>query len=102
MTTVTIGVLRVKDAYRMSIEFSWTNTFAFLATSTNGGRNITSQFAGKRIFIFSIVLGAENLSYLKSIETHARAFLTLIILAIGSVEHLLDFKSLFVELSCAT
>ena len=37
MTTVTIGVLRVKDAYRMSIEFSWTNTFAFLATSTNGG-----------------------------------------------------------------
>ena len=36
-------------------------------------------------FIFSSVLGAENLSYLKSIETHARAFLTLIILAIGSV-----------------
>ena len=31
-----------------------------------------------RIFIFSIVLGAECLSYLKSIETHARAFSRLI------------------------
>ena len=30
-----------------------------------------------RIFIFSIVLGAEFLSYLKSIETHACAFLPL-------------------------
>ena len=59
MTTVTIGVLRVKDAYRMSIEFSWTNTFAFLATSTNGGQNITSQFAGKRIFILRLQLGQE-------------------------------------------
>jgi hypothetical protein len=56
MTTVTIGVLRVKDAYRMSIEFSWTNTFAFLATSTNGGQNITSQFAGKRIFILGFAV----------------------------------------------
>ena len=38
-----------------------------------------------RIFIFSIVLGAEYLSYLKSIETQTRAFLTLIILSIGTV-----------------
>ena len=38
-----------------------------------------------RIFIFSIVLGAENLSYMKSIETHARAFLPLNISAISSV-----------------
>ena len=38
-----------------------------------------------RIFIFSIVLGAENLSYVKSIETHARAFLPLNISAISSV-----------------
>ena len=38
-----------------------------------------------RIFIFSIVLGAENLSYMKFIETHARAFLALIILTIGNV-----------------
>ena len=38
-----------------------------------------------RIFIFSIVLGAENLSYMKFIETHARAFLALIILSIGTV-----------------
>ena len=34
----------------------------------------------------SIVLGAKCLSYLKSIETHARAFLTLIILSIGTVK----------------
>ena len=38
-----------------------------------------------RIFIFSIVLGAENLSYMKLIETHARSFLALIILSISSV-----------------
>ena len=38
-----------------------------------------------RILIFSIVLGAENLSYVKSIETHAREFLTLNILYIGTV-----------------
>ena len=38
-----------------------------------------------RIFIFSIVLGAENLPYVKSIETHVRAFLTLNILSIGTV-----------------
>ena len=31
-----------------------------------------------RIFIFSIVLGAEYVSYVKSIETHARAFSRLI------------------------
>ena len=40
-----------------------------------------------RIFIFSIVLGAENLSYMKLIETHARAFLALIILTIGRVAY---------------
>ena len=38
------------------------------------------------IFIFSIVLGAEYLSYVKSIETHARTFLPLNISAIGSVD----------------
>ena len=38
-----------------------------------------------RIFIFSIVLSAENLSYVKSIETHARAFMPLNISAISSV-----------------
>ena len=38
-----------------------------------------------RIFIFSIVLGAENLAYVKSIQTHARAFLPLNISAISSV-----------------
>ena len=38
-----------------------------------------------RILVFSIVLGAENLSYVKSIETHARAFLPLNTSAVGSV-----------------
>ena len=38
-----------------------------------------------RIFIFSIVLGAENLFFVKSIETHVRAFLPLNISAVGSV-----------------
>ena len=42
--------------------------------------------APKRIFIFSIALGAENLSYVKSIETHARTFFTLNILSIGTVK----------------
>ena len=42
-----------------------------------------------RIFIFSIFLGAEYLYYVKSIETQARAFLTLDILSIGTVFHTL-------------
>ena len=33
-------------------------------------------------------MGAEYLSYMKSIETNARAFLALIILPIGTVESL--------------
>ena len=37
-----------------------------------------SSKTATRIFIFSIVLGAKCLSYLKSIETHARAFSRLI------------------------
>ena len=36
-----------------------------------------SSKTAPRIFIFSIVLDAEYLSYVKSIETHAGAFLTL-------------------------
>ena len=39
------------------------------------------------IFIFSIVLGAEYLSYVKSIETHARPFLPLNISAVGTVQN---------------
>ena len=35
--------------------------------------------------IISIAMGAEYLFYMKSIETHARAFLALIILPIGTV-----------------
>ena len=48
-----------------------------------------------RIFIFSIVLGAECLSYLKSIETHARAFFKVIIFSIGSLMSFLKFESNF-------
>ena len=44
-----------------------------------------SSKTAPKFFIFSIVLGAECLSYLKSIETHARSFLTLNILSIGTV-----------------
>ena len=44
---------------------------------------------GPRILIFSIVLGAKCLSYLKSIETHPRAFFKVIIFSIGSsVDHI--------------
>ena len=42
-----------------------------------------------RILIFLIVLGAEYLSYVKSIETHARAFLPLNISGISSVQYVL-------------
>ena len=38
-----------------------------------------------RILSFSIAMDAEYLPYVKSIETHARAFLPLNILAIGTV-----------------
>ena len=44
-----------------------------------------SPLGATRILIFSIAMGAECLSYLKSIETHARAFLTLISLSIDTV-----------------
>ena len=37
--------------------------------------------------IFSIAMGAEYLFYMKSIETHARAFLALNILGIGTVQY---------------
>jgi hypothetical protein len=37
------------------------------------------------ILIFSVAMGADYTFYVKTIETHARAFLTLIILAIGRV-----------------
>ena len=44
-----------------------------------------SSKTAPRIFIFSTVLGAENLSYVKSIEPHVRTFLPLDISAVGSV-----------------
>ena len=44
-----------------------------------------SSKTAPRILNFLIVPGAKCKSYLKSIETHARAFLTLIILSIGTM-----------------
>ena len=44
-----------------------------------------SSKTAPRIFIFSIVLGTEYLSDVKSLETHARTFLTLNILSFGTV-----------------
>ena len=46
---------------------------------------VGSSKMAPRIFIFLIVLGAEYSSYVKSIETHARAFLTLNILFKGTL-----------------
>ena len=48
-----------------------------------------SSKTAPRIFIFSIVLGAKYLSYVKSIDTHARALLPLNISAVGTVLYLL-------------
>ena len=44
-----------------------------------------SSKTAPRILIFSIAMGADYSFYVKIIETHARAFLTLNILAIGRV-----------------
>ena len=43
------------------------------------------KFSAPRISIFSIAMGADYSFYLKIIETQARAFLALNILAIGRV-----------------
>ena len=39
--------------------------------------------------IFSIAMSAHYSFYVKTIETHARAFLTLIILALGRMDHVI-------------
>ena len=58
-----------------------------------------------RILIFSIAMGADHSFYVKSIETHARAFLTLIILFIGTVNrqyyqlHLLCFYKILIAIT---
>ena len=44
-----------------------------------------SSKTAPRILIFSIAMGADCSFYMKTIETHVRAFLTLNILAIGRV-----------------
>ena len=40
--------------------------------------------------IFSIAMGADHSFYMKTIETHARAFLPLNISAIGTVHRVID------------
>ena len=54
-----------------------------------------SSKTAPRILIFSIAMGADYSFYVKIIETHARAFLTLNILAIGRVSEdiMTKFKS---------
>ena len=64
------------------------NSTADLANFEVNGLDWQCCFAGSskmapRVFIFSIVLVAEYLSYLKSIETHVHAFLSLNISAVG-------------------
>ena len=44
-----------------------------------------SSKTAPRILIFSIAIGADYSFHVKTIETHARAFMTLNILAIGRV-----------------
>ena len=60
----------------LKIGLDWPNWQCCLAGSSK---------RAPRILIFSIAMGAEYLFYMKSIETHARAFLALIILGIGTV-----------------
>ena len=43
--------------------------------------------------ISSIAMGAKYLFYMKSIETHARAFLALIILPVGTVSKQYNFTT---------
>ena len=47
--------------------------------------NPRSSETAPRIFIFSTAMGAEHSFYVKTIETHSRAFLPLNISAVGSV-----------------
>ena len=67
----------------LKIGLNWPNRQCCLAGSSK---------TAPMILIFSIVLGAEYLSYVKSIETHARTFLPLNVSAVGSVFRL--FSSL--------
>ena len=68
---------------------NWPNWQCCLA-----GRSETAT----RILIFSIAMGADYLFYVKTIETHARAFLTFNILAIGWVFYYVNIINLFCSL----
>ena len=50
-----------------------------------------------RILIFSIAMGADYSFHVKTIETHARTFLTLNILAIGRVNLIIIFLTFIVS-----
>ena len=51
-----------------------------------------SSKTAPRILIFSIAMGADHSFYVKTIETHARAFLPLNISAIGTVKCVRKFE----------
>ena len=93
-----------RQPYQLTKSKSWKLFWSYLQNCTanpahlpqkwakNGSNGLNWQYSlagssktAPRIFIFLIVKGAEYLSYMKSIETHARAFLPLNISAVGSV-----------------
>ena len=51
----------------------------------------SSSKTAPKILIFSIAIGADHSFYVKTIKTHARAFLTLNIVFIGTVRLEVDF-----------
>jgi hypothetical protein len=70
-----IPALPIQPIY-LKIGPNWPNRQCCLAGSSK---------TAPRIFIFSIAMGADDSFYVDTIETHARAFLPLKILAIGTV-----------------
>ena len=60
-------------------------------------QNLAIKMERFHIVLVSIVLGAKNLSYVKSIETHARAFLTPNIISVGTVFSNITFSDLYSE-----
>ena len=64
------------------------------------------NFAGSfktapRIYIFSSAMGADYSLYVKTIETYARAFLTLNILTIGRVKSTVVYSLVVIYSKCS-
>ena len=64
--------MKILGAVYLKIGPNWPNQQCCLAGSSK---------TAPRILIFSNAMGAKNTFYVKTVETHARAFLTLNILA---------------------